>query len=360
MDISFAACFIYFIYLAVAFGGVRRYRPKRGNSDEASLPAVSVVVAAHNESSHLAELIQCLDRLCYPRNLLQIIIVDDRSTDETRALIERLCKKYTFEYLRIENVSSRYSPKKFALTAGIQAAQNELILVTDADCRPGPKWVRQIVSAFHPACVAVTGFSPVKCCHARLTELLSIDSLANAALSLSGVGWRKPFLTTGRNFAYRKTAFENAGGFAGFEREISGDDDLLLQRLVPYGEVEFVLDAEAHVPSLGGPETVRAWLRQKRRHISASKKYAHGVQLGYLVFHSCNVVLWLSPFWLGQRGLLLLTGKFVADFLFLRYTAARLSWQPRWIFLAGWELMYVIIHTFVGAFAFIGKIRWKE
>lgn len=342
------------------FAGLRRYRWKHDDSDQKALPAVSIIVAAHNEAAHLAELIPCLTDICYPKDLLQIIVVDDRSSDDTAIVLNELRRQHTFEHLRIENVSPRYSPKKFALAAGIQAAHHELILVTDADCRPGSKWVRQIVSSFHSDCVAVIGFSPVISRREHLSNILSIDSLAVAALSLAGAGWRKPFLTTGRNFAYRKSAFENAGGFTGFENEISGDDDLLLQRIAPLGKVEFALNASAHVVSLGGPESIRAWLRQKRRHISASRKYATGVQLRYLIFHLSNAVIWLAPFWLGMKGLLLLSAKMAADFWILHHTATQLSWQPRWIFLIGWEFMYVIIHTFVGAFAFVGKIRWKD
>lgn len=359
MSLIFTACFIYFIFLAVVFAGIRRYRQKPESPDKSALPSVSIVIAAHDEAAHLAELIPGLSGICYPNELLQIIVVDDRSADDTAVILKELRQKHTFEHLHIEDVSPRYSPKKFALAKGIQAAKHEVILVTDADCRPGSKWVDQVSAVFHVDCVAVIGFSPVISRSESLSKILAIDSLAVATLGLAGAGWRKPFLTTGRNFAYRKSAFAQAGGFTGFEHELSGDDDLLLQRLAPLGEVEFALSASAHVVSLGGPENMRAWLRQKRRHISASKKYPLSVQLSYLIFHLCNAIIWLSPFWLGMIGLLLLAAKIGADFLILRSTAARLSWQPRWRYLPRWELLYVIMHTFAGPSAFLGKIRWK-
>lgn len=360
MNAFLTVCFIYFIFLVLVFAGVKRYQPKRKNLDAKALPSVSIIVAARNESAHLAELIPGLAANCYPNTLLQIIIVDDRSTDNSAIVLKDLRRQHTFEHLRIDAVSPRYSPKKFAVLTGVQAAKHEIILLTDADCRPGSEWVAQIASSFHSDCVAVIGFSPVISRRAHLSEILAIDSLAVAALGLAGAGWRKPFLTTGRNFAYRKSAFAHAGGFAGFEHETSGDDDLLLQRLAPMGEVEFALNASAHVTSVGGPESLRAWLRQKRRHISASKKYAPGVQLGYLIFHLCNAIIWLAPFWVGRKGLLLLAAKIVGDFIILRYTAVRLSWQPRWRYLPGWELLYMLIHTFAAPFAFFGKIRWKK
>jgi len=340
--------------------GIWRYRGAAGERGVPEWPPVTIIIAARNEAAHLADLSSCLQRQSYPNDLLQIIIVDDRSEDATPNLLAELQRHSSFEALRLENVPERYSSKKHALTSGLAAAQHEIVLLTDADCRPGPNWVRLLVSCFQPATVAVIGFSPVVSTQPIMRGLLMFDSLAVAAVSLAGVGWGKPFLATGRNLAYRKSAFVAAGGFAGFTHEISGDDDLLLQRLARLGPVEFALPPESQVLSVGGPRSLRAWFRQKRRHISAARSYLPEVQLGYAIFHFCHFTLWLAPLLVGWLGIGLLMLKFAADFLTLRHAAARLASQPCWFFFWGWEIIHLLLHLFAGAAAFIGKPRWKE
>ncbi|MDZ7266299.1 MAG: glycosyltransferase [candidate division KSB1 bacterium] len=356
-----SACFI--IYLALVgwlMRGIWRYRVSVKDCSLPEWPPVTIIVAARNEAAQLADLNSCLQRQSYPNDRLQIIIVDDRSEDDTPDILAELQKHNRFEALRLENVPERYSPKKYALNHGLAAAQHDIILLTDADCRPGPEWVKLVVSCFQPGTVAVVGFSPVMSCHATLNGLLLLDSLAVAAASLAGVGWRKPFLATGRNLAYRKSAFMAAGGFAGFARQVSGDDDVLIQRLARVGRVEYALPPPSHVWSVGGPASLRAWLRQKRRHLSAARSYVPAVQLGYLVFHACNVALWLAPLLVGWRGLLLLVLKCVADFWVLRGAAVRLTWRPPWVFFWGWEIVHLLLHLLAGAATFVGKPRWKN
>lgn len=340
--------------------GIWRYRGPAGEHDQLEWPPVTIIVAARNEAAHLADLNSCLQRQSYPNDLLQIVIIDDRSEDATPNLLAELQRHSKFEALRLENVPKRYSSKKHAITNGLVAAKHEIILLTDADCRPSPDWVRLVVSCFQPDTVAVVGFSPVISSNPAMSGLLQLDSLAVAAACLAGVGWRKPFLATGRNLAYRKSAFAAAGGFAGFAHQISGDDDVLIQRLARQGPVEFALPPASQVLSLGGPRSLCAWIEQKRRHISAARSYLPAAQLGYLIFHMCNAALWLAPFLAGWVGLLLLALKATADFLVLRSAAARLAYRPRWVFLGGWEITHLILHLLAGAVAFVGKPRWKK
>ncbi len=340
--------------------GIWRYRGPAGERGIPEWPPVTIIVAARNEAAHLADLNSCLQCQSYPNDLLQIIIVDDCSEDATPNLLAELQRHSRLEALRLENVPERYSSKKYALISGLAAAQHEIVLLTDADCRPGRNWVRLLVSCFQPDTVAVVGFSPVISPSPAINGLLLLDSLAVAAASLAGVGWHKPFLATGRNLAYRKSAFAAAGGFAGFAQQVSGDDDVLIQRLARHGPVEFALPPESQVLSVGGPRSLRAWIEQKRRHISAAQSYVPAAQLGYLIFHTCNAALWLAPFLAGWPGLLLLALKGTADFLVLRSAAARLACRLRWIFFGGWELTHLVLHLLAGAVAFVGKPRWKK
>jgi len=315
------------------------------------------VLALHNEAHHLAELRACLERQNYPSERLQIIAVDDRSMDATPELLREYC---SWKYVRVAHVSPSHSPKKFALATGIAHSQSELIVLTDADCRPGPDWIKTLVTQFQAECIAVAGFSPVFSRSKVLSQVLCIDSVAVAAMSMAGIGWKKPIMATGRNLAYRRSAFEAAGGFGQTAQVLSGDDDLLLQRLAvaQLGTIAFACDTAAHVPSQG-PETFFAWLVQKRRHISASKHFNFRIQLGYSVFHLCNLLLWLAPLFIAASGFLFFLLKCCVDLIVMRYASRRLQFKLRWQYFPLWEFSHVLIHTLIGPTSFFGKIKWR-
>ena len=354
---------VYVAFLAWALAGIKQYKPvPHAGANGSSRPlAVSVVVAVHNEDSNIGELLKCLHRQALPDHKLQTLVVDDRSTDSTPEILSRWQESHEIEILRISSVPKRYSSKKLALEAGIEAARNRIIVTTDADCRPGEKWLSALSNCFHSNCIAVVGFSPVISRNKWLSALMTIDSITVAAHSLAGIGWGRPFLATGRNWAYRKSAFELAGGFSGHRHRLSGDDDLLLQRMAKaaLGKVEFSLDPESHVVSFG-PDSLRDWLLQKRRHLSAGRSYALGLQFGYSLFHLCNAVIWLAPIIWGLPAALYLLAKLAGDLIVLQCTCKRLSFRMPWPAFLSWELAHLFMHALIGPFAFVGRIRWKR
>ena len=88
-----------------------------------TLPNVSVVVAARNEEGHIPHLINDLISQEYPLDKLEVIIVNDRSTDDTARILDHASSNYAFiKVITIDQVSKGMTPKKNALTKGIEAA----------------------------------------------------------------------------------------------------------------------------------------------------------------------------------------------------------------------------------------------
>jgi len=139
---------IQLIYLFFIFSQVGRYQLLSNYSRHLTEPksifsvGVSVVVCAWNELENLKELLPLLLKQDYPD--FEIIVVDDRSDDECYDYL--LYEALTHEKLRLVRINEmpqHITPKKYALTLGIRAARKELILLTDADCRPvSDQWVR--------------------------------------------------------------------------------------------------------------------------------------------------------------------------------------------------------------------------
>ena len=100
------------------------------------------MIAAGNEEKNLPDLIHDLVNQEYPMNKLEIIFVNDRSSDATGGILTEAAENYAFiKHIRIDERSSELSPKKHALTLGIEAAQGDIIVSTDADCRVPKFWV---------------------------------------------------------------------------------------------------------------------------------------------------------------------------------------------------------------------------
>ena len=104
---------------------------------------ISVIIAARNEEENIAT---CLDSVCnqsYPKELFEILVVDDHSTDNTAAII----KSYTNKNVKLISlkdfipVAKINSYKKKAIEIAIAQSTGELIITTDADCFAKENWL---------------------------------------------------------------------------------------------------------------------------------------------------------------------------------------------------------------------------
>jgi glycosyltransferase involved in cell wall biosynthesis len=102
---------------------------------------ISVLVAARNEALNLPYLLRDLAKQRYPKALLEVIIINDHSTDDTVFQIENLRNELDFPVHIIHLEEFDVRGKKNAIKIGVRKAQGELIVCTDADCRVGEFWV---------------------------------------------------------------------------------------------------------------------------------------------------------------------------------------------------------------------------
>lgn len=124
--------------------GHRRVRPLAQVTPSRNSPLVSVVAAARNEARGIEAALRSVLRLDYPA--LEVIVVDDRSTDETGAILDRLARLHP--RLKVKHVSALpegWLGKNHALHVGAEAASGELLLFTDADVVFEPTALRRAV-----------------------------------------------------------------------------------------------------------------------------------------------------------------------------------------------------------------------
>lgn len=246
---------------------------RKAHGDENNdAPPVTVIVSAHNEAENIPALFEHLIAQEYPRDAMTTLLIDDRSTDGTSETAQAFEERLHLRILRIDDTTERISPKKFALDKAIESATTEFLLFTDADCRPKPKWIREMVRAVSHA-DAVIGVAPLNGVPGFAGNYASYESTRTALLSIGAANLGYPYMATGRNWGYRKSLYEKSGGLRESFHHMSGDDDLLLQQFVrKNARIASVTSPDSIVESRA-PATMHEMVRQKLRHLSASKAY---------------------------------------------------------------------------------------
>ncbi len=292
------------IYLLIIFGRTAFYAGKSTkDSPETPAEGVTVMVAAHNEFQNLKVLIPKLFEQDYP--LFDVMIVNDRSTDRTKRLLEEFMEIYP----KLRSVSIKYTPahvtsKKFALTLGIKVAKHDVILLTDADCIPDTdQWIKRMTEPVrNQDKTFAIGFSAYEIKSGLLNSWIQFETLLTALFYISFGLWNRPFMAVGRNLCYRKSFFMEVKAFKGLWSIQGGDDDLFVNQYATGKNTSIVLDPQSNTTSK--PKETRAeYLVQKKRHLHAGKYYDSGdkQKIGLYAFSH-------ALFWIGGIGLLIYFG----------------------------------------------------
>lgn len=277
IGIAFIIQMFYYIYF---YTGILSQEKKKKRAELPflqSTPGVSVIICAKNESENLREFLPAVLNQKYPD--FEVIVVNDGSTDETEQLLVDLKRQYS-------NLYSTYVPedvkvmssKKLALTIGIKAAHNEIILLTDADCKPvSENWISLMVRNFTDKKDFVLGYGAYEKKKGILGHLISYDTFF-IALQYMGFAIRGvPYMGVGRNMAYRNKIFFDNRGFASILHLQSGDDDLFVNSNTNGINTRVETDSDSKTVS-EPKETFSEWYYQKERHLSTSPFYKSKTQ----------------------------------------------------------------------------------
>ena len=348
------------LWLLSGIGRVRRARV----DEPAEWPALSVHVAARNEEAGIGACLDALARQDYPGRL-EVIVVDDRSTDATRKIVqERAAAWPALKLVRAEAEPMYRCPKKSALELAVAAGSGELLLFTDADCQPAPGWARGLARRFAPGVGLVAGYAPHRPAPGWRNGLLALDNLAVAALSAGSIGMGAPLACTGRSLAFRRAVFDQVGGYSRIGHLLAGDD-VYFMRLV--GETEwraaYVREEESAVWSRPGPKAWGAIIQQKTRHAAKGGHYsgpAFFLGLGVYFFHAALLYGAVRAPWYGA-GLLagVWAGRWALDALMLWRFAPSASERRRLRFLPLLELCYIPYVLILSVAGRLGLFRWK-
>jgi cellulose synthase/poly-beta-1,6-N-acetylglucosamine synthase-like glycosyltransferase len=249
----------YIFTLAVLKNNQRRKNVENTNYQ----PTVSILIPAHNEEQVIGRLLQGITKLTYPKEKLQVIVIDDASTDNTGEIAEQYSKEHN--YIKVLHRSEKEGKrgKASALNAGFKHATGEIILFFDADYYPQRNFVEKLTKEFIDSKVgAVQGrvvvLNEPKNMVTRLVALeriggYCVDQHAREQLGLIP-------LLGGTAGAVRRSILELLGGWD--ELILAEDTDLTFSVFLLGYKVRYVNEAECYEEAV---ESWKAYFKQRHR-----------------------------------------------------------------------------------------------
>jgi cellulose synthase/poly-beta-1,6-N-acetylglucosamine synthase-like glycosyltransferase len=356
---------LYVVYAAAALWisrGIRREFPK-----QEEFPEVSIVVPARNEEGQIGRLLDSLLAVDYPPEKLQIVVMNDQSTDRTREIGLSYSKRFQCRF-ELHDVTcgtdDRLVAKTRALSQGLQKATSEIVLMTDADCVVPPNWVRCMSSYFTPDVGMVCGMTipdPEPDGHPMLTAFETLDwmFLLGASTGLSGLGRPKGLI--GNNYSVRKSTYDEIGTYDAL-RYTSPYDDLALMNAVAASGKRVVAPSDAGAllytkPISSLPELAvqrQRWLRGMPR----TGPLGNAIILFGILAH-VTLPMWFlfGGIWGFIPYLLLVTGdSFVIRPMMRQYRHGGPLWRVLWY--PGFATIYGVMMVWRSLFK--REIPWKD
>ncbi len=293
------------------------------------LPTVTLLMAARNEESRIRKCLDCLRAQDYDWEKFQIVVVDDRSTDATAAILKEYASGWPgrFNAITLTETAHGYSPKKYALSRGLIQATGEIIVTTDADCIMSPRWISTLVSEFGADTGLVLGMTSYYAMDKELpgAGIQALDFLSHGVVAAALIGLRFPVHGNANNIAYRRKVYDQSAGFASHGGIVSGDDDFLIQSIHKLGEwrIRYSVQLESQVQTEPPLSWGQFW-EQRKRWASKTSLYQTkqtSFLAGIFAYYSLIPVCILAGVF--HRGLLF-AGlgswgvKFVSDWLVMR------------------------------------------
>lgn len=324
---------------------------------------ISVVIAVRNEQRNIAGCLKSLLQQDFPAGQMEILIMDDHSSDQTAAIVNGMQD----ERIQYHRLSIEEQGKKAAINKGIGLAKYEFILTTDADCRFNPNWMRTM-AAFQLKYKSVFIAAPVVMDKEQsfLDKFQSLDFLTLQGITAVAVTKQWFNMANGANLMYSRKAFEDVNGFEGIDAIPTGDDMLLMEKMSNTfpDKVHYCFSPDVVVVT----EPEKSWksfLHQRIRWASKSTLYQNrSIKWVLGLVYALNLILLAVMIgvafgWMSAWALLLVVVKGMIEYPFMQQitTFFRKTNLLIWFFpMQPIHIAYTVIAATLG---WVGQYEWK-
>jgi cellulose synthase/poly-beta-1,6-N-acetylglucosamine synthase-like glycosyltransferase len=357
------SAFVYLPLMLVLALGQFLLPKTRGLTDKEAVP-VTVLVSARNEARDIRRCVDSILTLDYPREKLQIVLVDDFSTDDTGIILDGYAALHPGLISVLHSASmppNGLEAKARGIANGFTAATGEWVLITDADARLHPQWVRHTLGQLKPDTGMAGG--PLMVEANSLKSWIERSSWAFVqTFNLGFAGLGMPFVCVGPNMAIKRSIYVNAGGL-----ETSGSgiaEDLALLKMV--------VAEKKRIQTLFSPETtvsltpVPSWnhlFSQQRRWLAGGiefqEDYKFFLVLGFTWGLAAALFLGIGWIFHLKAWLILNAVKLPIDILWFSLQAFRMNARNYVTALPFIYLYQPFVFTWIPlSFLFTRSIKW--
>lgn len=357
-EIIFIAIIVLYTFQTFLFIiGSKKKFPK---INETELPTISIIVAARNESDNIFDCMDSLSKLEYPQDKMEIILVNDHSTDNTGELIKDFIKdKPSFKYLEPQAELGSLKGKTNALANAIKISNGEVILTTDADCMVYPTWAKELASYYHKDVAMVCGFTD-QVNDTLFGGMQSVDFIYLLMVAGGVMNLGKPLSCIGNNMSYRRSVYNEVGGYEALPFSVTEDFNLLMaMHYLKKYKIIYPMTAEGMVTSKPCPNWKSLMRQKKRWGVGGLKSDLTGYSVMATGFIA-HLMMILTPFFFTPLSLYLSLFKFAIDFFALKGVHEKLRLKLSFKHFIVFE-MYFIFYVLLLPFLTLlnQKVVWK-
>jgi len=365
MYITIGAVLVLYIFLmqSLAYFWIV-IRDQTGQADAMRVGQVkaSLIVACRNEEQNLANLFACIENQTARADQLEIIIVDDYSTDNSLEILAKCADSSPFE-VKILSLKEGEG-KKAAIALGVSKAVNPMLIFTDADCRFEKDWVVAHMHAFLDGNEFTSGpvmFEDEKTFWQRLMQLEFLGLIASGG---AGIALKWNWMANAANMSVSRDAYASAMTEVDGNQKASGDDAYLLASLSKQkAKIGFLKSRQAMVQTSYEP-SLKTFLNQRMRWASKGASYLKPMaKFSAIVIFLMNLIASFIPLIFWADGTLMivivLAIKLLADLWFYSFALSFFGKKkllgyviPAQIF----HIPYVVLTAILGSFL---KYNWK-
>jgi len=357
-EIVFTIVLAIYIFLLFSFTlGAKKSFEKIKKKD---LPSATVIVAARNEENNILRCMQSLNNLIYPKNKLEIIIVNDNSTDRTGEIINEYIKdKPKFKSVVPTGQIGNMKGKANAIANAVKISTGEIILTTDADCSVSETWAETICSYYKEDVALVCGYTNQKD-SGVFSGIQSVDFIYLLTVAGGTINLGKPLSCIGNNMSYRRSVYDEIGGYENIPFSVTEDFQMLMSmhKLKKY-KIIYPIDKGALVTSQPCNDVKTLYRQKKRWGVGGLDSDI----VGFLVMSSAffvNLGIVLTPFFYSPKALYLAFFKIAFDYFFLFPVHEKMGIKLKFknfILFELYFIIYVILLPIILLFS--RKINWK-
>ena len=365
--IAFVVLGIYVVFilqLIIGFDKVKSFV----KTDEKPKTKFSIIVPFRNEEKNLSKLLKSISNLNYPKDLFEIIMVDDFSTDASESVyIKWRMENGLIETTLLENLRLSNSPKKDAISRAIPILKHEWVVTTDADCTVNKNWLLTLDNFIQKNTTEmVVGAVVYKTKNNWFHQFQQLDLLSLQGTTIGSFGIGKPFMCNGANFAYTKKLFNEIGGFGGNNKMASGDDVFLLQKALKNhaDKVHYIKNTDTIIKTKPENDLYKLFMQRVRwasKTTGYSGYYSKSLAVVVLAMNLSLVIglyLLISNSLNWKTLLIVFSVKYFVDYLLLLKTNQYLR-RGKFIFPLVSSLVYPFFCSLVGIYSLFGSFTWK-